>query len=341
MSHKALFLSAPKGAFTVQDRPTPTPGANQILVRTRAVALNPAEYKEYDTGLFLKKWPMVLGRDVAGSVVSIGSDVDKFKPGDSVLSFSIFSLENDPDQGTFQEYVLCYSHLTSRIPKGFLFESAASLPTGLGTAAGLLRRVGLDVTKIANKTEKSDVVLIWGGSSSVGTSAIQFASAAGAVVFTTASPQHHEYLRQLGADAVFDYKSSEIADDIVEEASDRGLVITKFVDAVSANLAITAAVVSKLGGGTLATVLPWEMMNKVPPPDNVTPEMSGLRDALVEKDYCSHVFNDLVPDRLRDGYIRPAKTVLVPGGLSGIEAGLNTLRNGVSGVKLVASIKGR
>lgn len=338
MSHKALVLSAPKGVFTVQDRPTPTPGPNQILVRTRAVALNPAEFKEYDTGLFLKKWPMVLGRDVAGSVVSVGSNVDQFKPGDSVLSFSISSMENDADQGTFQEYVLCYSHLTSRIPEGILFESAASLPTALGTAAGLLRTVGLDVTKTAKKTNEKEAVLIWGGSSSVGTSTIQLASAAGATVFVTASPQHHEYLRQLGAKAVFDYKSSTLTHEISKEASSRGLAITKFIDAVSSDLAATAAVVDKLGGGTLLTVLPWEVFCKTPAPESVTPVISGLKDTLADQGYCAHVFNNLVPERLRDGHVRPAKTVLLPGGLAGIEAGLNTLRKGVSGVKLVASI---
>ncbi len=109
------------------------------------------------------------------------------------------------------------------------FTDAAVLPLGIATAAaGLFQadylRLPLPVAKADNATgsrvDTKKVVLVWGGSSSVGSSAIQLAAAAGVRVATTASPRNHDYVKGLGAEWAFDYRSENVIGDIVASLKD-------------------------------------------------------------------------------------------------------------------------
>ena len=88
MSQKALFLSnklsEPDGKFYVGTRDIPEPGPGCILVEVHATALNPADWKMADTGVFISKWPAVLGYDAAGVVKKVGDGVTTFTVGDKV-----------------------------------------------------------------------------------------------------------------------------------------------------------------------------------------------------------------------------------------------------------------
>lgn len=64
----------------------PKPDAEQILVKNHAIAISPVDWKVQDYGLFIQNWPAVLGTDIVGEVVQVGSNVTKFKKGDRVLS---------------------------------------------------------------------------------------------------------------------------------------------------------------------------------------------------------------------------------------------------------------
>ena len=65
----------------------PSPGPDEVVVRNRAVAVNPVDWKiQTSGGAFLKAWPVVLGTDIAGDVHEVGSNVTKFKKGDRVLA---------------------------------------------------------------------------------------------------------------------------------------------------------------------------------------------------------------------------------------------------------------
>jgi NADPH:quinone reductase-like Zn-dependent oxidoreductase len=63
----------------------PTPGADDIIVKNHSIAINPVDWKIQDYGLFIQKWPTVLGTDIAGEVVEVGSNVSNFKKGDRVF----------------------------------------------------------------------------------------------------------------------------------------------------------------------------------------------------------------------------------------------------------------
>ncbi|KAG2029034.1 chaperonin 10-like protein [Suillus americanus] len=82
---KALFLLKKQGNFEIGSRSIPSPGARQLLVKVQSVALNPADYKSKDTGMFVTHYPAILGRDIAGIVEKVGEGVNNFRKGDRVL----------------------------------------------------------------------------------------------------------------------------------------------------------------------------------------------------------------------------------------------------------------
>lgn len=140
----------------------------------------------------------------------------------------------NPAHSGFQLYTLVKEITAAGIPDSISFEEAVVLPQAVSTAAAaLFLKVSHDLplppatgVKPTGKT-----ILIWGGASSVGATAIQFADAAGLTVITTASAHNHEFVKSLGANAVFDYKSPTVVEDVA-----RKLANTDFVgvfDAIS------------------------------------------------------------------------------------------------------------
>lgn len=86
--NKAAWQDGANLPLRVGDLEMPKSEANRIIVRTRAVAVNPIDWKIQDRGvLFDKSWPMVLGVDVAGDVVDVGEQIEHIKKGDRVLAY--------------------------------------------------------------------------------------------------------------------------------------------------------------------------------------------------------------------------------------------------------------
>jgi NADPH:quinone reductase-like Zn-dependent oxidoreductase len=114
----------PGGSLTKASVPRPAPGLEEICIRTKAVALNPLDWKSRAFGVMVQSWPAVLGVDAAGIVDSVGESVKDFQPGDEV--FSLCGMGNRA--GAFQEIVTVPSHLVAKKPASLTFEEAASLP---------------------------------------------------------------------------------------------------------------------------------------------------------------------------------------------------------------------
>ena len=83
-THKALLLEKKFGGYAVGDIPTPKPGPGELLVKVHAAALNPVDWKIQKYGIFIETFPAILGSDVAGEVVELGTGVSSFKVGDRV-----------------------------------------------------------------------------------------------------------------------------------------------------------------------------------------------------------------------------------------------------------------
>jgi NADPH:quinone reductase-like Zn-dependent oxidoreductase len=120
-----------------------------------------------------------VGSDCAGVVVEVGSNVTRFKVGDHVVGHSLGMEKkyNKSSMGAFQLYTMLLASMTSAIPESLEFEKAAVLPLGLSTAScGLFQKDQLALrhpTVGADKPDNKEVLIVWGGSSSVGCNAIQ------------------------------------------------------------------------------------------------------------------------------------------------------------------------
>lgn len=220
-SFKAAQLEKPKTKFTVTTFQTSTPGPNEVLIKLSALAINPVDWKVQDTGMFLENYPATLGEDLAGTIISTGSSVNRFKVGDRVLAHSHFLWKKDNKYGGFQEIAVVPDISVVKIPDGMKESDATVLPLAISTAAAGLYQphsetcLGLDLPS-ANPKKSGKTLLVWGGSSSVGTAAIQLAVASGVDVVTTCSKRNFEMVQGLGAKA-FDYGSPSVVGDLVEE----------------------------------------------------------------------------------------------------------------------------
>lgn len=184
-------------ALRLGDVPEPVSGPDDVLVEVEAAGLNMLDSKIRD-GSFKQilpyKPPLVLGHDVAGTVVSVGANVRRFKPGDAV-----YARPRDGRIGTFAERIAINQADLALKPANLPMAEAASIPLVALTAwQALVERARL---------RPGQKILIHAGSGGVGTVAIQLAKHLGATVATTASAANAAMLKDLGADIVIDYRS--------------------------------------------------------------------------------------------------------------------------------------
>ncbi len=175
--------------------PEPEPGSNDVLVRVHASSVNLLDSKisKGEFKLILPyAFPLIMGNDVAGVVVRVGSGVQRFKPGDEVYA--------RPPQariGGFAELIAIEQSALALKPKNISLEHAASLPLVALTAWQVLVETA--------RLKKGQKVFIHAGSGGVGSIAIQLAKHLGAFVATTTSTRNVDWVKALGADVVIDY----------------------------------------------------------------------------------------------------------------------------------------
>jgi NADPH:quinone reductase-like Zn-dependent oxidoreductase len=148
---------------------------------------------------------------------------------------------SNPTHGAFQKFATVPANAVAELPPSISLIRGAVLPLSISTAAaGLYQRHFLALPLPTNDKFKfiDRTLLVWGGSSSVGSSVIQLAVASGVEVFTTASPRNFEYCKQLGAKRVFDYHHGDVEDMIVEAL--RGKEVAGAYHAVGADGAVLA-----------------------------------------------------------------------------------------------------
>ena len=181
------------------EMPDPEVRDDDVLVQIHAASVNPLDLKIRGGNLKLilpYRLPFVLGNDLAGVVVRVGSRVRRFKRGDEVYA--------RPDQdriGAFAEFISIKEDAVASKPKELTMEEAASIPlVGLTAWQALIERANL---KAGQK------VLVHAGSGGVGTFAIQLAKHVGALVATTTSTANLDWVKRLGADIVIDYRKDD------------------------------------------------------------------------------------------------------------------------------------
>jgi len=161
-------------------------------------------------GFGIERWPAVLGSDVAGEIVEKGTGVTKFEVGDIV-----FGLGMTPVYGSYAEYCIVEEEMAVKVPQNITPEQAAAFPVAIYTGfLAAFSSIGFGLPTTGPRNVEESFILVWGGASATGMSAIQLYSALGYQVITTASPQHHDYLRSLGAHHVFNYRDENVVEQI-------------------------------------------------------------------------------------------------------------------------------
>ncbi|KAK5082979.1 hypothetical protein LTR05_006861 [Lithohypha guttulata] len=347
----AAFLDKPGTPFAVREAPMPTPAAHELVLRVHSVAINPTDYFRAAQGRDVPEdsYPYVIGCDGAGVVHSVGNDVGHFNVGDRTMAMSTEFFVHKADHGMFQRYVVIDGRHACKIPDRLSFDEACVSPLAMATAAGALfekesmdlnwpRLAGTSEFGEQQKTHANDVVVVWGGSSSVGCCAIQMLKAAGYRVVATASKRNFDLCTQAGAEAVFDYNDEECIDRVCKWVEQRGLQSAGAFPVVidPSSFEKCAAIAKRLPGRKyVTTTLPRGLL----PKPNLG-EGIGVGDCLVlqQADLLEHLWSKYMPDALRSGELKclpPAE--FVGRGLESVQGACDLMSKGVSGKKLVVS----
>jgi NADPH:quinone reductase-like Zn-dependent oxidoreductase len=185
-----------KNSGRMGEAPTPTVGAHDVLIEVHASSVNVLDSKirNGEFKLILPyALPLVLGNDLAGVVVEVGPQVQRFKPGDEV-----YARPPETRIGTFAQWIAVNENAIALKPANTSMTEAASIPLVALTAWQVLVETA--------QLKKGQKVLIHAGAGGVGTLAIQLAKHLGAFVAATTSTANVEWVKALGADQVIDYK---------------------------------------------------------------------------------------------------------------------------------------
>jgi len=248
---------SPGGPEVMQwaERPMPKAGAGEVLIKVAAAGVNRADILQRQGNYPPPEGAGdILGMEVAGEIAAVGAKANRWKVGDKICALLA--------GGGYAEYATVPEGQCLPVPGNISFIEAAALPEAVVTVwANLFEAGGLQAGQTA---------LVHGGSSGIGTVAIQMAKAAGAKIFVTAgSAEKCEACRKLGADLAIDYKTEDFVVAIERKTGKRGVdVVLDMVggDYVARNLSALAPggrhVSIAVQGGKTASIDLWHIMRK-------------------------------------------------------------------------------
>lgn len=204
---KAAYIHqpGPPESIIFGELPKPTPTGSQVLVKVRAVSVNPVDtYIRAGTLRMPLPDPFIVGCDLAGVVEAVGPEARRFKVGDRVWGSNQGLLGR---QGTFAEYAAVDEAWLYPIPNGVSDEQAAAMAlVGITAHLGLVRCARL---------QPGETVLVHGGGGAVGSTVIQMARALGARVLATAGSEAKvAACRALGAEWAINYRTHNVAEEL-------------------------------------------------------------------------------------------------------------------------------
>ncbi|KAJ3531832.1 hypothetical protein NM208_g8107 [Fusarium decemcellulare] len=353
MSENQAIKTVAAGDAQIVDAPIPAlPAEDYILVRTTAVAINPTDWKHIDLADSLGCVNSWVGCDYAGIVEKVGSGVTKdFKKGDRICGPVNGSNGLRETDGSFAKFIIVKGDLQIRTPDNLADEEAATLGIAITTIGqGLYQNLKLPLPTEPAK-EPFDI-LIYGGSTAMGITGIQYAKLSGARVITTGSPHNNDYLKSLGADAVFDYKSPTATDEI-RTYTNGALKLAWDCQSTEQSAEFIARTLSP-EGGHISTLLPVKAAKLEHINSNLKVELSlyykvfgekyayfGEKPAEPEMYEFGKKFWELSRELYAQGKVKPIRVYKNRGGegLEGVLVGLKELKEGkVSAGKLVYTL---
>jgi len=295
---RAIVVKAEGGPeqLVVQEYPTPEPGADEILIRVVATALNRADILQRRG-----KYPPppgaspLLGLEVAGTVWDKGCNVTEWEKGQKVYALLT--------GGGYAEYVVVHRRLAMPLPDRLSMMEASAVPEAFITSYQALFWLG--------QLEAGSNVLIHAGASGVGTAAIQIARDSGAVVHATAgSPEKLNFCLRLGVSTAINYKEADFADRVLQATDGKGAdIIVDFIGAPywAQNIRALAldgriVVLATMGGSSVPDFDIRQLFQK-----RGSLMTSTLRTRSLEyRAYLSGEFRQYADARFNDGRLRPA-----------------------------------
>lgn len=207
---KALVLSKYGSPFQEVSVPQPEPGPGEVLVRMVGAGINHADERsragEFKL-LFQPELPTAAGGELSGTIVAVGQGVTRFAVGDAVITYTgVVKL------GAWAEFTVVEESALAHAPHSISLVEAASLPVVGLTAWSTLVTLG--------NVQPGQRVLVHGGSGGVGSITIQLAKHLGATVVTTASAANADFVGQLGADEVIDYRTQDFVQELANNPVD-------------------------------------------------------------------------------------------------------------------------
>lgn len=367
-SNVAAWLKKGSNDLEIGPAPYTPPSKGQLVVKAHAIALNPIDCSIPIIASIAFPWlkyPLVMGTDISGTVVEVGEDVTHFHVGDRVVAITQgYDKEGSgAPEGAFQKYVVIREQFCSTIPERMSFADASVIPLGGQTAfAGLFSKEYCAFQYPTVPTNSNgESFLVWGGSTSVGCNAIQFAVAAGYQVITTASPKNFDLVKSLGASHAFDYRSPTVKEDIIAVLKN-----TKCAGAIAIGegsaapcVDIISAVPSSVGrkfvaqastpggppmkGGMamVGFVVNLQLNNTSLA---IKSRLRGVSSKFIvaqssDIPLWDALYKSFLPDAMAKGNFKPAPAAEVQGNdLEAIASGLEKLKMGVSAKKLVITL---
>ncbi|KAI1304381.1 GroES-like protein [Xylaria venustula] len=354
-THAGLVLVGARVPYEVRRFPTISPKGDEIRVNIKWTASTPLDLHQADGGL-LVEYPMRTGSTGAGIVVEVGPEAKHFQVGDRVFGFA----HQQPAWKTHQEYSTAPEWVFGKVPDGFSLEEAVTLPENLVTA---FNTIATDLELPTPWPKPSDYqppranerILIWGAASSVGQLIIQVLKYYGYKhIVGTASPNHHAYIRELGATDVYDYKSPTVVEDLLRSAQGgSGPAFPLIVDCIgSQERTLTPLSQIAQSGSIVAVMLPVILKHAS---DDTAPEYSmtagdsvawatgvtvaGVRTHFYWKNelFREKLQTEMMPTLLAQGVVRPNRYRVVEGQtlLERATKGLDAMREGASGEKVI------
>lgn len=192
--------AGPDSVLRLETAPRPVAGPGEVLVRVAAAGVNPIDVilRKHYPGKDTRKFPVISGHDISGSIVAVGSNVQP-----SLIGTDVFALLSWRG-GAYAEYVAVPAESVVPKPSRLTHVQAAAVP--------LVALTAYQAMFVDGKLAAGQTILIHGGSGGVGHTAVQLAKHAGARVIATSSAENLQFLRSIGADTTVDYRAQRFED---------------------------------------------------------------------------------------------------------------------------------
>lgn len=267
-TQKAVALEAKRKPYIQLTTPVHPPSEGEVVIHVQWTASTPLDLHYADGGLLISQYPFLTGNGGAGGTIAAvgqGGDLKGLEVGDKVVSFAF----HGGKEANHQEYITVPAYLVSKVPENLTLQEAVTVPVNLITVFHTVTHdlsLSLPWPIPPNWTPENAhrPILIWGAASSVGMFAVQVLKHwRYSNIIAVASGKHHTYLKSAGATACFDYRQSDVVEQILSYTKDEGL--PSIVDCIG-SLEGTLKPLTKLAqrGSTVAVMLPVILKDATP-----------------------------------------------------------------------------